>query len=108
MSENKIHTGSNQDDQLLQKRTLTSLVNTPFKRIMFGVQILSYILIVGSPLIGGLIGKALQLKTGQIAGTVLGVFIAGEVLFYGSLAFLGKELLLLLRYWFRGRLRLKK
>ena len=84
------------------ERTLRSLVNTPLKRLMFGVQILSYFLIVGSPLIGALIGKALQLKTGQIAGLVLGIFIAGEVLFYGSLAFLGKELVLFLRDKFKG------
>ena len=68
---------------------------------MFGVQILSYVLIVGSPAIGAVIGKVLDLKTGQTAGVILGVFIAGEVLFYGSLAFLGKELILLFRYRFK-------
>lgn len=91
-----------------QKRTIKNLVNTPLKKIMFGIQILSYFLIVGSPVIGGVIGNILDLKTGQTAGIILGVFIAGEVLFYGSLAFLGKELLLLLRDkmkdWF-GRFR---
>jgi hypothetical protein len=80
-----------------QKRTLKSLVNTPLKKIMFGIQVLSYVLIVGSPAIGGFLGNFFGLKTGQTAGVILGVFIAGEILFYGSLAFLGKELLLLLR-----------
>ncbi|MFW5645329.1 MAG: hypothetical protein ACOCZL_05400 [Bacteroidota bacterium] len=80
-----------------QKRTLKSLVNTPFKKVMFAIQILSYFLIVGSPAFGALIGKMLELKPGQTAGIILGVFIAGEILFYGSLAFLGKELILLLK-----------
>ena len=74
---------------------------------MFGIQILSYFLILGSPAFGALIGKMLDLKTGQTAGVILGVFIAGEILFYGSLAFLGKELILLLKYrvkkWFGRR-----
>ena len=69
---------------------------------MFGIQILSYILIVGSPAIGGVIGNILNLKTGQIAAVILGVFITGEILFYGSLAFLGKGLVLLLRDKIKG------
>jgi len=92
-----------------QTRTLKNLVNTPFKKAMFLVQIISYILIPGSPLIGGAIGGFLGLKTGQIAGLVLGIFIAGEILFYGSLIFLGKEVVLLVRdrlkNWFRKRRR---
>jgi len=91
------------------ERTLKHLVNTPLKRIMFGIQILSYVLIVGSPAIGGVIGNLLELKAGQTAAVILGIFIAGEILFYGSLAFLGKELLLFLRdrmkRWFRPRSR---
>jgi len=90
-----------------QPRTIKSLVNTPFKKVMFGVQILSYVLIVGSPIIGGAIGGALELKAAKTAGVILGVFIAGEVLFYGSLIFLGKELVLLIRDkakgWFRKK-----
>lgn len=86
------------------QRTFKSLVNTPLKKIMFGIQILSYLLILGSPGIGGIIGKTLDLNPGQTAGVILGVFIAGEILFYGSLAFFGKELLLLMkssiRQWF--------
>jgi len=78
-------------------RTIKSLVNTPFKKVMFGVQILSYVLIVGSPLIGGAIGRVLGLTTAKTAGAILGVFITGEVLFYGSLIFLGKEIVLLVR-----------
>ena len=78
-------------------RTIKSLVNTPLKRIMFGVQILSYFLILGSPVIGGISGRMFDLTSGQIAGLILGIFIAGEILFYGSLAFLGKELILLLK-----------
>jgi len=84
-----------------QKRTLKNLVNTPLKRFMFGIQILSYLLILGSPVIGGVLGKALLMKPGATAGLILGVFIAGEVLFYGSLAFLGRELLLLIRDRFK-------
>lgn len=86
-------------------RTLRDLVNTRFKRVMLVVQLISYLLIVGSPLIGGFIGRSLGLKTAQTGGIILGVFITGEVLFYGSLAFLGKEVVLLIRNkmkgWFR-------
>jgi cation transport ATPase len=91
-----------------QKRTIKSLVNTPLKRVMFGIQILSYVLIVGSPAIGGLIGKMLELKTGATAGVIFGIFIAGEILFYGSLAFLGKELILLLKERMGGLFRRKR
>jgi len=91
----------------VQTRTLKDLVNTPFKKAMFVVQIISYILIPGSPLIGGAIGGILGLKAGQIAGLVLGIFIVGEVLFYGSLIFLGKEVVLLVRdrmkAWFKRK-----
>ncbi len=90
-----------------QKRTLKSLVNTPFKKFLFGIQILSYVLILASPAIGAIIGNILDLKTGQTAGVILGIFIMGEILFYGSLAFLGKELILLLKdrvkKWFGRR-----
>jgi hypothetical protein len=88
-------------------RTLKNLVNTPFKKAMFVVQIISYVLIVGAPFIGGAIGGLLGLKAAKIGGLILGIFIAGEVLFYGSLAFLGKEVVLLLRdkmkAWFKRR-----
>lgn len=90
-----------------KKRSIRDLVNTPFKKAMFGVQILSYILIVGSPLIGGAVGGILGLKASRTGGLILGIFIAGEVLFYGSLLFLGKEIVLLVRDrargWFRRR-----
>ncbi|MFC2089625.1 hypothetical protein ACFLT1_02520 [Bacteroidota bacterium] len=106
MAEKNIQNIETQGDPIQEKRTLKSLVNTPLKRLMFGFQILSYILIVGSPVIGGVIGNILELKTGQIAGVILGIFIAGEIIFYGSLAFIGKELILLLRDkikgWFRS------
>ena len=90
-----------------QPRTIKSLVNTPFKKVMFGIQILSYVLIVGSPLIGGAIGGLMGLKAAKTGGLILGIFIAGEVLFYGSLIFLGKEIVLLIRDkakgWFKRR-----
>lgn len=90
-----------------KERSIRDLVNTPFKKAMFAVQILSYVLIVGSPLIGGAIGGILGLKASRIGGLILGIFIAGEVLFYGSLIFLGKEIVLLIRdkakKWFRRR-----
>jgi hypothetical protein len=90
-----------------QGRTLRDLVSTPFKKAMLAVQVTSYVLIVGSPFIGGGIGRSLGLKAAQTGGIILGIFIAGEVLFYGSLAFLGKEVVLLLRDkmkgWFKKR-----
>lgn len=90
-------------------RTIRDLVNTPFKKAMMVVQLTSYVLIVGSPFIGGGIGRSLGLKTSQTGAIILGIFIAGEVLFYGSLAFLGKEVVLLLRDkmkgWFKRRKR---
>ncbi len=86
-------------------RSIKDLANTPFKRAMLVVQVLSYVLIVGSPLIGGAVGGLMGLNAKQIGGLILAIFIAGEVLFYGSLAFLGKEVVLLIRdkvkHWFR-------
>lgn len=90
-----------------QRRSVRDLVNTPFKKVMFAVQILSYLLILGSPLIGGAVGRLMELSGKQTAAVIFGVFLAGEILFYGSLFFLGKELILLLkdmvRRWFRKR-----
>ncbi len=88
-------------------RSIRDLVSTPFKKAMLAVQITSYVLIVGSPLIGGAIGKVLGLKATQTGGIILGVFITGEVLFYGSLFFLGKEVVLLLRDKMKGWFRKK-
>ena len=87
----------NSKDGTSRVRTLRDLINTPFKKAMLVVQLTSYVLIVGSPLIGGVIGRTLGLKAAQTGGIILGVFIAGEILFYGSLAFLGKEVVLLIR-----------
>ncbi len=89
-------------------RTIKDLANTPFKKAMLVVQLISYVLIVGSPLIGGAIGRSLELKAAQTGGVILGIFIAGEVLFYASLAFLGKELVLLLRDKMKGWFKRKK
>ena len=90
------------------QRTIKDLVNTPFKKAMFVVQIISYVLIVGSPLIGGGIGGLLGLKASRIGGLIFGVFLAGEVLFYGSLAFLGKEIVLLIRDRIKARFKREK
>lgn len=87
------------------QRTIKDLVNTPFKKAMFVIQIISYVLIVGSPFIGGAVGGVLGLKASRIGGLILGIFIAGEVLFYGSLAFLGKEIVLLIRDKLKTRFR---
>jgi hypothetical protein len=99
-------------EQTSRVRTIKDLANTPFKRAMLGVQLLSYVLIVGSPFIGAAIGRSLGLKAAQTGGVILGVFIAGEVLFYASLAFLGKEVVLLIREkmkgWFKKKNRQKK
>ena len=69
---------------------------------MLVVQVISYVLIVGSPFIGG---GMLGLNAKKIGGLILAIFIAGEILFYGSLAFLGKEVVLLIRdkikRWFK-------
>jgi hypothetical protein len=101
-------TEKNQNMAESRSRTIRDLVSTPFKKAMLVVQILSYVLIVGSPFIGGAIGKILRLKATQTGGVILGIFIAGEVLFYGSLAFLGKEVVLLLRDKMKGWFRRKK
>ncbi len=89
-------------------RTIRDLANTPFKKAMLVVQIISYVLIVGSPLIGAFIGRSFGLKAAQTGGIVLGIFIAGEVLFYGSLAFLGKEIVLLIRDKMKGWIKRRK
>jgi hypothetical protein len=103
------HTQESQDSEDTPVRTLKSVVNTPFKKAMFVVQIISYVLIVGSPFLGGAIGGLLGLKAAKIGGLIFGIFLAGEVLFYGSLAFLGKEVVLLIRdklkLWFKKRKR---
>ena len=92
-------------DSKKEVRTLKGLVNTPFKKAMFVVQIISYVLIVGSPFIGGAIGGLLGLTAAKIGALIFGIFLAGEVLFYGSLVFLGKEIVLLVRdkvkHWFK-------
>ena len=97
----------NISEQAPRARSIRDIVNTPFKKLMFAIQILSYVLIVGSPFIGGVVGRTLGLKTSHTAGLILGIFIAGEVLFYGSLAFLGKEIVLLIRdklkVWFKRK-----
>ena len=89
-------------------RSLKSLENTPWKRAMLIVQLVSYILIVGSPLIGGAVGGLMGLKASKIGGLIFGIFLAGEVLFYGSLAFLGKELVLVLRDLIRAKFKRRK
>lgn len=89
-------------------RSLKSLANTSWKRAMLIAQVVSYFLIVGSPLIGGAIGGLLGLKASKIGGLIFGIFLAGEVLFYGSLAFLGKELVLVLRDVLRAKFKRRK
>jgi hypothetical protein len=100
MIEKKSHAGSQK-----RVRTMKDLVNTPLKRAMLVVQVVSYVLIVGSPIIGGATGGLLGLNAKKIGGLILAIFIAGEILFYGSLAFLGKEVVLLIRdkikLWFK-------
>ena len=87
----------NDTGQKTKSRTLKDVVNTPFKRAMFVVLIISYVLIVGSPFIGGAVGGLLGLKASRTGGLIFGIFLAGKVLFYGSLVFLGKEMVLLIR-----------
>jgi len=84
-------------------RTLRSLASTPWKKALLIIQLISYVLIVGSPLIGGAIGGLLGMKAGGIGSLIFGIFLAGEVLFYGSLAFLGKEVVLLIRAVIRAK-----
>ncbi|MFH0759521.1 MAG: hypothetical protein V2B15_19695 [Bacteroidota bacterium] len=88
-----------------KQRTIKDLVNTPFKKAMLVVQIISYVLIVGSPFIGAALGGAMGLKASGTGGLILAVFISGEVLFYGSLLFLGKEVVLLIRDKMKGRMK---
>ena len=103
-----------ENNTVSQKRTRTikDLANTPFKKAMLVVQVISYVLIVGSPFIGGAIGGLLGLNVSKIGGLILGIFLVGEVLFYGSLAFLGKEVVLLIRdkikVWFKRPKHIKK
>ena len=80
-----------------EERTLKNLIDTPFKKLMFVLQIISYVLIVASPLIGAAIGALFNLSTAKIGMAILVIFIAGEILFYGSLIFLGKEIVLLIK-----------
>jgi len=97
----------NQSNTNPRSKTLKDIVNTPFKRAMFIVQLLSYVLIVGSPAIGGAIGAILEMPAKKIGLLILVIFIIGEVLFYASLFFLGKELILIVREkagtWFKRK-----
>lgn len=105
MIENEIKEKESNKGLEKRARTIKDLVNTPFKRAMLVVQVVSYVLIVGSPFIGGAVGGLLGLNAKKIGGLILAIFIAGEILFYGSLAFLGKEVVLLIRdkikLWFK-------
>jgi hypothetical protein len=82
-------------------RTFSELVNTPFKKALFGVQILSYILIMGSPAIGAISAKWMDLTGSKTGALIVGIFLTGEILFYASLAFLGKELIMVLKDKFK-------
>ncbi len=73
MIENESNAGSQK-----RTRTIKDLVNTPFKRAMLVVQVISYVLIVGSPFIGGAIGGLLGLNALKIGGLILGIFLVGE------------------------------
>ncbi len=98
---------NNQGNNNHRSKTFKDIVNTPFKRAMFIVQLVSYVLIVGSPAIGGAIGAILGMPAKKIGLLILVIFIIGEVLFYGSLVFLGKELIVIIREkaitWFKRR-----
>jgi hypothetical protein len=69
-------------------------------------------LIFGSPLIGGAIGVLFNYTKAQSGGIILAVFILGEILFYGSLFFLGKEIVMIVRdgvrFWFQGKKKRKQ
>ena len=80
-----------------EKKTLKNLVNTPFKKVLLMIQVLSYVLIVFSPILGGAIGAIMKFNAARSGGFILGIFIAGEILFYTSLLFLGKEIIYLTR-----------
>ncbi len=98
---------SSPKEEQTKTRRLKDLVNTPFKKAMFVVQLISYVLIVGSPVIGSFIGKRLGLDTLKTGAVIFGVLIAGEIFFYGSLFFLGKELILIIKSnvkkWFKRK-----
>ena len=94
MTENENQTNPNKSPG---SKTLKDIVNTPFKKAMFIVQLISYVFILGSPLIGGAIGGILGMPAKKIGILILVIFITGEVLFYGSLFFLGKELMLVVK-----------
>jgi hypothetical protein len=52
--------------------------------------------------IGAALGGAMGLKASKTGGLIFGIFLAGEVLFYGSLVFPGKEVVLLIRDKMKG------
>ena len=53
----------NNTEQAPRTRSIRDIVNSPLKKVMFGIQLLSYVLIVGSPFIGAGVGRFLDLKT---------------------------------------------
>lgn len=91
MQISKDHTDIVKENQEGSTPNLKQLINTPFKKVMLILQITSYVLIPGSPIIGGAIGSIIGLTAKQSGGLILAIFILGEVLFYFSLLFLGKE-----------------
>ncbi len=52
--------------------------------------------------IGAALGGAMGLKASKTGRLIFVIFLAGEVLFYGSLVFPGKEVVLLIRDKMKG------
>ena len=70
--------------------TIKDLINTPVKKAALVLFVLGNIAMVGSPAIGGAIGGWLGMSAGEIASLVFGVFIAAEVVIWGSIFIMGK------------------
>lgn len=79
----------------IQTVSLTSIINTPVKKLGFAALLLSQLFIFGSPFIGGGLGSLLDLSLANVGSLVFSIWLVGEALFFGALFVLGKPVVTL-------------
>ncbi|WP_163132011.1 hypothetical protein [Agarivorans sp. Alg241-V36] len=76
---------------------LNKLLNTPWKKLALVGLVCSQLLIFGFLAIAGVIGALIHLSVEQIASLGAGLWVLGEVLFFASIAILGKPVFNILK-----------
>ncbi|BEU05322.1 hypothetical protein OAG1_41220 [Agarivorans sp. OAG1] len=89
----------------LQAPQLKELINTPWKKLAFVGLLCSQLLIFGFLAVAGVIGAVISLSAVQIASLGGGLWVLGEVMFFASIAILGKPAFIILKAqakaWFK-------